>query len=292
MYPRVLHWSLFVGVSGACGPEKAGPDNDTSLTSVDTLTSPTTVTGPETGTSVGGACLEVPTTGEVVTDTGAETGSSDTGGPLACPPVTGQPCTAPIDCADEICGSHVSAFDEHGCPRPPCTNDAECGAGEGCLLQTASSRPLHAVDCAGTPDACSCAATAETLVGVCVAEALLPANFLAHCDTLKTAAACDRFDIGVERYCRWLPFRSLCDGACSVVGDGAGCIGFMQVGDGCIGDCAMDEGPYGSGQGYARPRSGGADLLINPSCGDEPHGWTACLLDGPDSVACCMCSVV
>lgn len=243
-------------------------------------------------TGMGAACLDVPTTDGNDTGAGAETGAMDTGDPLPCPSLAGQPCTAPIDCSGEKCGSHVSAFDERGCPRLRCQNNAECAAGEGCLLQSDSLLPLHAVDCNGTPDACSCTATNGSLVGVCVAEALLPEKFLAHCDTLKTAVACNRFDVDVDRYCRWLPFRSFCDDSCMVVADGSACVGFTRVGDGCFGDCAMEQAPYGAGQGYSRERPGGADLLINPTCGDEPTGWVRCGLEGPDSTACCMCSVV
>jgi hypothetical protein len=285
---------VFLGLLSACGPEKSGSDTMASAGGTDATlsTDAETSIASVAATSMGAACLDVPTTTGIDTTASAETEAMDTGGPVTCLPLAGQPCTAPIDCSGEPCGSHVSAFDEHGCPRPRCNNDAECAPGEGCLLQTDSTLALHAVDCNGTPDACSCTVTAGLLVGVCVAEVLLPDNFLAHCDTLKVAATCNRFDVNADRYCRWLPFRSFCDEACVVVGDGAVCVGFTRVGDGCFGDCAMDQAPYGAGQGYSRLRPGGADLLVNPTCGDEPDGWVRCALDGPDSTACCMCSVV
>lgn len=265
-------WAVFIGGLAACGPGKAGT-TETGATS-ETLTSPATATGDP------GACLDAPAT----TGSDTDTAPTDTGGPLACPHVDGQPCTAPIDCTNESCGSHVSAFDEHGCPRRPCTLDADCEGGEGCLLQTASSRPPHAVSCAGTPDACNCEATAELLTGVCLPDALLPGNIVAHCDTLKTAAACARFDVPVERYCRWYPTSLSCGESCEAAGQSAACIGFAYVGEGCAGASCTG----GPGRGYARLRPGGSELFFNPVCGDEPEGWVQCVL-GDEAPACCVC---
>lgn len=275
-------WAVFIGVLAACGPGKAGDTGDSASTDSTVATlGPATLTSPMTATSDPGECLDAPPTGG--NDTGTDTDPTDTAGPLVCPPVDGQPCTAPIDCANETCGSHVSAFDPHGCPRRPCALDAECGVGEGCLLQSDSSSPLHAVACAGTPDACNCQVTAEPLAGVCMPEALLPDNFLAHCDTLKTAVACTRFDVAVDRYCRWLPTSLSCGESCKATGESAACIGFAYVGDGCAGASCT-----GVGRGYARLRPGGSELFFNPVCGDEPQGWVQCVF-GDEAPACCVC---
>lgn len=279
-------WIVFIGVNAACGPGKAETTETEDATSTlgPATTGPTTLgtlTSPVTTTSDTEACIDAPLTAG--SSTQADTTSTDTSGPLACPPVDGQPCTAPIDCANETCGSHVSAFDEHGCPRRPCTLDADCDAGEGCLLQAASPRPLHAVHCAGTPDACSCQVTAEELAGVCLPDALLPDNIVAHCDTLTTATACARFDLPVERYCRWFPTSLSCGESCKSSGESAACIGFAYVGEGCAGASCP-----GTGHGYARLRPGGSELFYNPVCGDEPEGWVQCVF-GDEAPACCVC---
>lgn len=279
-------WTVLLGALVACGPTKAGSSSSTEpttdltlVTDPETTSNPTSPTSPATATSDPDACLDAPTTTgtETVTDT------DDTDGPLTCPPVDGQPCTAPIDCADETCGSHVSAFDERGCPRRPCTVAADCDMGEGCLLQSDSLLPLHSASCAGMPDACSCQVTAEQLTGVCLPDALLPGNIAKHCDTLKTAAACDRFDVPAGRYCRWFPTTLSCGQSCEAVGEGAACISFVNIGDGCNGASCP-----GEGRGYARLRSGGSELFYNPICGDEPDGWVQCVF-GDEAPACCVC---
>lgn len=278
MRRSISPWAALVGALAACGPGQAGSaeTDPTNHTTLETLTSPTTAM-PDPG-----VCIDAPSS--TGSDTGTDTDPTDTGGPLACPPVDGQPCTAPVDCVNETCGSHVSAFDAHGCPRRPCTLDADCDTGEGCLLQTASARPLHAVTCVGMPDACNCQATAAQLAGVCLPDALLPDNIVAHCDTLKTAAACARFDVPVERYCRWFPTSLSCGESCQATGESAACIGFAYVGDGCAGASC----PGDLGRGYARLRPGGSELFFNPVCGDEPDGWVQCVF-GDEAPACCVC---
>lgn len=265
-------------VLAACGPGKASTTDTTSATSTaDSDATTATSTRPTTGDP--DECIDISST--TLSETG---GPGDPDEPLACPPIAGLPCTAPIDCTNETCGSHVSAFDEQGCPRRPCALADDCEPGEGCLLQQDIGPPLHAASCTGAVDACDCSATAELLVGVCVPEALLPANISAHCDSLKTASACARFDIpGEPHYCRWFPTRRACGDSCATTEGGAACIGFDYVGEGCAG-ASCDE----PGLGYARLRPGGSELFFNPSCGDEPHGWVQCIF-GDEAPACCVC---
>lgn len=275
--PRVGQYILaWLGVLSACGSHKNVSTSDTTGTPVDTTTS----SAPPT--SEPGACLETPSTGGVTVDAGEIGGETAF---VACPEIAGLPCTAPIDCADEACGSHASAFDDDGCPRLPCQDDKDCGVSEGCLLQENSPLPLRAVSCDGDMGSCSCSIEKESLVGVCVPNALLPNNILEYCDSLDTESRCSRFDIGVSQYCRWMKVTLFCDGICAPAGDVHKCIGFQHVGDICAGSCLLDD----IGQGYSRARLGGAELLINPSCGDEPQGWIQCA-EG-ETQACCMCSV-
>ncbi len=217
----------------------------------------------------------------MTTGQGSEGGTDETtGGPVECPAIIGQPCTAPIDCTDQFCGSHVSMLDEHGCPRASCGGDADCGPDEGCQVID-ESRPVTCVEQNG---ACTCTLGQKVAGGLCLPDALLPENLPAHCAALTNPAACDVFDVPSWRACHWEPTQLYCDGQCTPGVVSCACIAFHYVGDGCL-SCGRDA----LKRAYRRPRAGGTEIFFNKSCGDEPHGWQQCE-DPNDPVCQCFCA--
>ncbi len=245
-----------------------------------TSTSSTSATQSTGETDVGGSTGD-PAACLMATGTGSEGGTDETtGGPLDCPPLTGQPCTAPIDCAGQFCGSHQSMLDEHGCPRASCSSDADCGPDEGCELID-NARPVTCVEQQG---ACSCSLGQQLVGRVCLPEALLAENLPAHCAALTNQAACDVFDVPSWGACHWEPTQLHCDGQCAPGATSGACIAFHYVGDGCL-SCGRDPNK----RAYRRPRAGGTEVFFNKSCGDEPHGWKLCE-DPNDPVCKCFCA--
>lgn len=146
--PRTLFVLLALA---ACGPASPGASTTdgagtTEATSSASPTSGTNTANPTSTTAETGdpaTCLMPHPQG---TEGGPESGSEETsGGPVVCPPIAGQPCTAPIDCTGQLCGSHVSMLDANGCPRASCSDDADCGPGEGCATQD-QLQPVTCVD--------------------------------------------------------------------------------------------------------------------------------------------------
>lgn len=260
----------------ACGPSPPGTSDTSAATGTDSSPAFTeTSDAPDTPTSTGTpACLA--TTGD---DSGTTAGET-TGAPVVCPPVDGQPCTAPVDCDGQFCGSHVSLLDEHGCPRAVCDDDTDCGPGEGCMRNEGLDPLFAPVRCEDN-GTCNCALGQGVVSGVCLPVELLPGTLSEHCAGLALARDCSRFDVPWPHYCRWIETQVFCDGACGLAGASAACVAFEHAGDGCSGDCEID----GMG-GYSRPRPGASEFFLNPQCGDEPVGWQACIFAGTEACAC------
>lgn len=254
----------------------ADPTSTTGTTTTVGATSGPGTDMTDTGGSTGDPAACLATTGQ-----GSETGTDETtGGPGACPAIAGQPCTAPIDCTGEFCGSHLSMLDAQGCPRATCKVDADCSAGEGCMLENSLHGPVTCVDEQG---ACSCTLGEEPVSGVCLPEALLPAQLPEHCASLTSEAACNVFNTGGWDACHWEPTQLFCDGHCAPGAQSGACIAFFYVGDGCFG-CFANQ----LGRAYRRPHAGGTEVFFNKACGDEPHGWQNCD-DVNDPLCQCLC---
>jgi hypothetical protein len=285
----------------ACGPGTPGSDGSTTSTATtgDTTSGVTSGATTTSGGTSGTASTDDPvtmgdadatTTGPVCFDT-LDSGADETGGstgsgePIACSPPPGLPCAEPLDCADGLCGNHVSLLDNFGCPRATCMTSADCAPGEACSTEAPLAEPLAgSVSCVDDQGVCTCEVTDVPASGVCMPEVLVT-GLAGHCDTLNHVGACARFDIPWPRYCRWTPTRLFCDGACAVAAESAACIYFQNVGNGCSGDCEIaDE----DGFGYSRPRAGGSEFFVNHECGDEPTLWSHCI-EAQTGACTCMC---
>ncbi len=203
---------------------------------------------------------------------------------MMCPPIAGQPCTAPVDCAGQFCGSHASVLDELGCPRATCDDVTDCGPGEGCRLATSPLQaPVTCVDLQGT---CTCTLGQGVVKGVCVPEALLAQNLAAHCAALTDQAACDVFAVPEWSTCHWEPTELYCAGHCASGAESGACIAFGYAGDGCL-SCGRNP----AGTPYWRPRAGGTEIFFSDpdNCGYEPQGWKNCS-DGGTPACQCFCA--
>lgn len=103
-----------------------------------------------------------------------ESSSSSGGGDPVCADNPAQTCTVPYECDGE-CGPG-SLFDAAGCMRPRCTGDAECGAGERCMVPGQWGDTCLSVDfaCADQAGACACSGGGGCDGGYCLAEASWP----------------------------------------------------------------------------------------------------------------------
>ncbi|MCY1008092.1 hypothetical protein OV079_21540 [Nannocystis pusilla] len=246
------------------------------------LTTTGDVPGPTTSTSTTTSTSSTSTTSTTTTDdpplcfdTDATTGDPETtggddettGGPVQCPPVEGLPCTAPIDCTDFPCGTYASGYDEHGCPRRRCENDAECAADEECLDNVYEG---HA-ECAEQDGVCACAPGMNFEPGVCVPKKVI--DVAALCPTLTDQAACDRFSSPkLWEFCLWTEIEQLCPGTCASRKVHR-CIHWSYHGAGCLGHCD------GVTRGYTREGEFGPELIVTQICEHDPVGWDWC----PDS---------
>jgi hypothetical protein len=273
----------------ACGPgkppaaEASGSETGGSTSTTSDATSEPTggsLSMPAMSTTdVSAGCFESLTNGAVDDDLTPRE-------PIGCSPVSTLPCTAPVGCPNGQCGSHVSPLDENGCPRATCTADDDCLTGEVCNLN--ESLPDFdefggSVSCSDAMGFCECVLIDEPATGVCMPAVIIDA-LATHCDALADMSACNRYDVGSPRYCRWTPTQLFCADACAEPVDSAACIYFSYVGDGCAGDCAV-----GDGFGYSRPRGSGSETFVNNSCGDEPTLWAHCF-DAPTDACACICS--
>ncbi|MCY0992589.1 hypothetical protein OV203_35950 [Nannocystis sp. ILAH1] len=292
----------------ACGPKSQDTTTDGGTTAQTTepattaSTTPSSTTSP-TSTSTTGGTTDVATTGDVPDptsttstststststtsttgepppfcfDTDATTGDPDitggddetTGGPVQCPPVEGLPCTAPIDCTDFPCGTYISGYDEHGCPRRPCEDDAECAADEECR----NSVYEGLAECVEQDGVCSCAPGMNFEPGVCVPKKVIDVASL--CPTLTDQAACDRFSFpNLYERCLWTEIEQLCPGACASRTVHR-CIHWSYHGNGCFGHCEDL-----LTRGYTREGEFGPELIVTQICEHDPVGWEWC----PDS---------
>jgi hypothetical protein len=133
-------------------------------------------TGGTGGTGSTGTTSDSGTSGE----TGETTTSSDstTSGAYTCPPNPNFTCAEPMPCDDpgDMCGDVDSPFDEHGCLRPTCQDDADCEGTDKCY------RPLDFGGCASSglsceDDAtygCVCMGTPDCSGAYCVPEEIYP----------------------------------------------------------------------------------------------------------------------
>ncbi|MDC0723626.1 hypothetical protein [Nannocystis bainbridge] len=213
-------------------------------------------------------------TGDLPGTTGDDT---TTGEPVLCPPVAGQPCTAPVDCTDKPCGTHVSGFDEHGCPRPACQTDADCAAGEFCNPTVAEGT----IVCTGQDDACTCGIEPVVGVGACLPDAL--SDLAALCPTFHDEAGCNSLHVpNAWDFCMWTEIFQFCpDGGCGARTIHR-CTHYKYHGEGCVSICE------GSKVAYHREGPLGPELILGP-CEHDPTGYDG-WCDGSREPGVCQCA--
>lgn len=258
------------------------------VTSTGDVPGPTTTTTTTSSTTSTTSTSTTSTTGEppFCVDTDASSGDPETtggddettGGPVQCPPVEGLPCTAPIDCTELPCGTFVSGYDEHGCPRRPCEDDAECAADEECR----NSVYEGVAECAEQDGVCACAPGVNFEPGVCVPKKVIDVASL--CPTLTDQAACDRFSFpDLWERCLWTEIEQLCPGTCASRTVHR-CIHWSYHGRGCFGHCED-----GLTRGYTREGEFGPELIVTQICEHHPDGWDGCSDSRNAEICDCAC---
>lgn len=110
------------------------------------------------------------------------------------------------------------------------------------------------------------------------------------CASAATQEACSATrpsNGGSEHQCLWVEVRTV-DASCSAAPADAGgrCIRTEFQGDGCNGGQCND----GTDRLFWREADDGFEVFESSVCGDEPVGFSPCMFDDGDSVACgCLC---
>lgn len=123
--------------------------------------------------------------------TGA-TGSGDAAEPSQCEVALGAGACAAIDPCDEFdCGGKTAPFNHYGCPRVPCTSDAECGGGERCFSVALDTACVADATCEAVDGTCTCGAGELACAGTARAHCLPIEFYPASGDCQVEGLACE-----------------------------------------------------------------------------------------------------
>ncbi len=193
---------------------------------------------------------------------------------LLCPDSPNFSCTVPFNCTDFPCGGLQDRFDGDGCPRPSCSADEPCPAGQVCY-QTGAWGECNAsgLSCEDEGDVCRCDQSLDCQdVSYCVPEDLGPPT---DCNAITDAQAC--LAAGCSEATTSVPV--------TFENDSCVCGAALAV---CLWFAEDDVGSTASPAPFYR-KSTGEVVMFPGEWSDAPHGWASCAND-PAAPPACACA--
>lgn len=130
---------------------------------------------------------------------GESSGGGANGEPAECDVAAGEGACAELDVCDVFdCGGKTAPFNHYGCPRVPCSADADCGEGERCFAVALDTGCRAAPTCAAVGDSCECGMGELACAGTNEAHCLPVGFYPESGDCEVEALACEELAARAE----------------------------------------------------------------------------------------------